>query len=69
MDDSPSHNVKYTYFRASVHISNVLYYLKAAVAYRDMPITIIEIYNLVEAYGVCISPHSYALWDTFVNSA
>ncbi len=46
------------FFRASVHISNVLYYLKAAVAYGDMPITIIEIYNLVETCDVCISPHS-----------
>ena len=57
------------FFRASVLISNVLYYLKAAVAYGDMPITIIEIYNLVETCDVCISPHSYALWDTFVSSA
>ena len=34
-----------------------------------MPITIIEIYNLVEGDGVCISPLSFVLWDTFVNSA
>ena len=39
MDDSPSRierYVRYTYFRASVHTSNVLYYLKAAVAYNNL---------------------------------